>query len=178
MNLNQDTSLPDGSSDHDDLALIRDAAVRAGKIAMQYFDGEHALDVTWKEGNSPVSAADHAVNELLMAELGTARPDYGWLSEETGDTDIERRINAQRCFVVDPIDGTRGFINRLDQWCISVAVVEANRPVAGVLVCPARNEVFEATLGGGAWLNGKRLSVASSARGEVLMGGPRIHVDA
>ena len=116
----------------EDLDLITKTAVEAGQKALPYFNGDQALDIQLKEGNSPVSAADFAVNEYLEDRLKAARPEYGWLSEETNDVDPQRRLAATRTFIVDPIDGTRGFIQGSTQWCVSVAVVENNRPIAGV----------------------------------------------
>lgn len=139
----------------DDLDLIRVAAEEAGKIAMGYYGRDP--QVWMKAGVSPVSEADYAVDKFLKETLRKARPDYGWLSEETVDT--PERLSARRTFVVDPIDGTRAFLERQDVWCVSIAVVDDGRPLAGVLDCPARKEVFVARAGGGATLDGVRLSV-------------------
>lgn len=165
-------------SAHDDLKLICEAAIAAGDLALPYFRGAIDLEVQMKVGNSPVSAADYAVNAYLMTVLKKARPDYGWLSEETLDEDKSHRMAAQRTFVVDPIDGTRGFIEGRDQWCISVAVVEQGRPIAGALVCPARSEIYTAVLGAGAALNGKPLNLPRHIRPKLVIGGPRIYADA
>ncbi|AGB70221.1 MULTISPECIES: 3'(2'),5'-bisphosphate nucleotidase CysQ [Rhizobium] len=140
-----------------DVDLIVGAALEAGKIALGFF--RQSPEVWWKNnGQSPVSAADFAANESLAAALRTARPDYGWLSEETDD-DAERLKHAT-VFVVDPIDGTRGFLSGLDLWCVSVAVVTDGRPVAGVLYAPALGELFVATAGGQALKNGEPISVS------------------
>lgn len=162
----------------EDLDLISKIAVEAGELALPYFKGDAALDIQLKEGNSPVSAADYAVNEYLEKNLKSARPDYGWLSEETLDVDPEHRLNARRTFIVDPIDGTRGFIQGRNQWCVSVAVVENARPVAGCLVCPARGEVLTASLGNGAKLNGRSLSLDKARPDRIILGGPRVFLDA
>lgn len=132
-----------------DLALLREAAREAGRIAMRYFG--QSPEVWMKDGHSPVSEADFAVDSYLKDVLLRARPDYGWISEETAD---ERAVMVRRrAFVVDPIDGTRAFINGDDQWCVSIAVVEDGRPLAGVLECPARDELIEAGVGLGALQN-------------------------
>src|SRR5690606_33459700 len=102
-------------------------------------------EVWMKGGVSPVSEADYAADRFLKETLRAQRPDYGWLSEETVDT--PERLSARRTFVVDPIDGTRAFLERQDVWCISIAVVEDGRPLAGVLDCPARSEVYVAGAG-------------------------------
>lgn len=151
----------------EDLELIRVAAEEAGRIAMGYFGRDP--DVWMKAGVSPVSEADYAVDAFLKGSLRAARPDYGWLSEETADT--PERLTARRTFVVDPIDGTRAFLERRDVWCVSVAVVEDGRPLAGVLDCPAREEVYAAAPGCGATLNGEPIRVREAV-GEPVVAGP------
>ena len=74
-----------------------------------------------KTGGSPVTEADVAVDEYLRVKLLAERPDYGWLSEETADDPA--RLSRETIFVVDPIDGTRGFIEGDDRWCVSLALV-------------------------------------------------------
>ncbi|MEI5677344.1 MULTISPECIES: 3'(2'),5'-bisphosphate nucleotidase CysQ [unclassified Mesorhizobium] len=156
----------------EDLSLLLAAAREAGEIAMRYF--RKSPEVWMKTGQSPVSEADYAVDKFLRETLTAARPDYGWLSEETADTDA--RLTARRTFVVDPIDGTRGFIDGLDAWCVSVAVVEAGQPVAGVLDCPARREIFSAIPGEGARKNGAPIRVREIGD-EIEIGGPKPFFD-
>lgn len=148
------------SGQHDwqaDLELIRRAATEAGEVAHSFFG--RSPEVWWKnEGRSPVSAADFAANERLEKLLITARPHYGWLSEETDDDNA--RLSHETLFVVDPIDGTRAFIAGEQTWCVSVAVVHRGRPVAGVLVAPALGEEFYACLDGPALMNGDLISVS------------------
>ncbi|MGN6684478.1 MAG: 3'(2'),5'-bisphosphate nucleotidase CysQ [Devosia sp.] len=133
-----------------DLELLRTAAVTAGIIAASYFRRD--LKTWTKENSSPVSEADIVLDKFLFSALTTARPDYGWLSEETADD--QQRLKHRRVFIVDPIDGTRGFIRGEDSWTVSLAVVEAGVPVAGVVFAPARNEMYAGSRGGGATLNG------------------------
>ncbi|TGQ73270.1 3'(2'),5'-bisphosphate nucleotidase CysQ [Mesorhizobium sp. M00.F.Ca.ET.186.01.1.1] len=139
----------------EDLAVLREAAREAGVIAMRYF-GKNP-QVWMKGGTSPVSEADHAADAYLQRTLLAARPDYGWLSEETADDPV--RLSARRTFVVDPIDGTRGFLEGQRSWCVSVAVVEDGRTLAGVLECPAMQETYWALPGEGAFRNGTRIAV-------------------
>lgn len=137
----------------DDLELLVELGREAGDIAMRWFGKEP--EVWMKEGQSPVSEADYAVDRFLKRELLLARPNYGWLSEETDDN--LQRLESERVFVIDPIDGTRGFIAGSHQWCISLAVVENGRPTAGVLECPALGETISALSGHGAQCNGDRI---------------------
>ena len=155
----------------DDLDLLRHHCAEGGRIARRWF-GEDP-EVWMKEGNSPVSEADFAVDTHLKRELLAARPDYGWLSEETEDT--HEREGKRRVFVVDPIDGTRGFLAGDRRWCVAAAIVEGNRPVAGVLEVPVVGETVSAALGRGAWLGGTRLD-ASAGRDHapLRIAGPKV----
>ena len=154
--------------DGDDLALIREAAREGGRIAMGYF--KRNQEVWLKGGVSPVSEADFAVDRYLRETLTAARPGYGWLSEETADS--PDRLASRRTFVVDPIDGTRGFLEGRSSWCVSVAVVEAGRPVAGILDCPAEQTVFHAVPGGGAFRDDTPIAVAPLSA-TPLVAGPK-----
>ncbi|ESY28996.1 MULTISPECIES: 3'(2'),5'-bisphosphate nucleotidase CysQ [unclassified Mesorhizobium] len=156
----------------EDLDLLRDAAREAGAIAMRYF-GKNP-QVWMKGGTSPVSEADHAADAYLRDTLLAARPDYGWLSEET--TDDPARLLARRTFVVDPIDGTRGFLEGLRSWCVSVAVVENGRTLTGVLECPAKGETYWALPGHGAFRNGKPIAVRGLGK-TVEIGGLKQLID-
>lgn len=142
-----------------DLVLISEAAREAGRVAMAHFG--QSPEVWWKnEGRSPVSAADYAANRVLEEMLRDARPNYGWLSEETDDDPA--RLSCDTLFVIDPIDGTRAFLAGKDTWCVSVAVVHERTPVAGVLVAPSLGEEFTATIDGPARRNGQDISVSSA----------------
>ncbi|MCZ2203339.1 3'(2'),5'-bisphosphate nucleotidase CysQ [Bartonella sp. A05] len=135
---------------YSDLNLLLDVCWEAGDLAMKYFGSD--LGVWFKNGNSPVSEADIAVDHFLKEKLLRARPNYGWISEETVD-DREQQT-YERYFVVDPIDGTRGFLSGSAYWCISVAIIENKRPVVGIVQCPAKSAVYAAITGEGATLNG------------------------
>ena len=146
-----------------DLDLIVAAAREAGALAQGLRQAGLAID--YKEGGSPVTNADLAADALLTRRLRDARPDYGWLSEETADD--HKRLTTTRQFVVDPIDGTRAFLNRRPWWAVSIAVVEAGRPIAAAVFAPELDELHAATAGGGASLNGKAIaaSLASDIEG-------------
>lgn len=151
-----------------DLELLRASAVTAGIIASGYFRRELK---TWTKGSdSPVTEADIALDKFLKSALTIARPEYGWLSEETADN--EDRLSRTRVFVVDPIDGTRGFIRGENNWTVSLAIVERGIPVVGVVYAPARDEMYEATLGGGARLNGHLLAPGGSTGEPPLIPAP------
>ena len=142
----------------DDLALILGAAREAGALALRLRD--QGLSVDFKEGDSPVTNADLAVDALLKDRLRTARPDYGWLSEET--VDDPARLSARRLFVVDPIDGTRSVAAGEAYWTVCIAVVEGERPVAGVVFAPQLAETYAAVAGGGATLNDRPIEASGT----------------
>ena len=144
----------------EDLQLLIEAAEAAGDLAISYAS-KTARKWDKPDGAGPVTEADLAVNDLLERKLRSARPDYGWLSEESVDS--KARLDAQRCFVVDPIDGTRSFIEGSRTWAHALAIVENGRPIAGVVFLPARELLFSAGQRTGAFLNGH--SIQATARG-------------
>ena len=143
----------------DDHALLCAAVRDAGAVALDFFRGDFA--VREKKPGDPVTDADHAVNDALRARLTQARPDYGWLSEE-GPDDSGRRA-AARCWVIDPIDGTKGFVAGNEEWVVSAALVEAGRPVAAAILNPATGAFFDAVRGGGTRRDGKAVRATRAA---------------
>lgn len=140
---------------HDDLALLESAVRAAGAIARAYFGTDYR---TWrKQGGSPVTEADLAVNRHLHDVLTAARPAYGWLSEESRDDPA--RLTRARVFVIDPIDGTVAFLKQRPHFTICAAVVEKGRPLCGVVYNPVTDQLFAARAGHGATCNGAALHV-------------------
>jgi myo-inositol-1(or 4)-monophosphatase len=156
----------------DDLDLITEAAHAAGQLAGAL--REAGLSIDFKAGDSPVTNADLAADTLLKETLRRARPEYGWLSEETADDPA--RLSARRVFVVDPIDGTRAFLAGEPFWTVCVAVVEDGRPSAGVVFAPQLAETYAARAGAGATLNGEliRASGAGAIEGCGMIAHPRL----
>jgi myo-inositol-1(or 4)-monophosphatase len=149
-----------------DLALLTDAARKAGEIASRFWSGPNRV---WdKSTDDPVSEADLAVDTYLRERLLGARPDYGWLSEETEDDPA--RLKVRRVFVVDPIDGTRAFISGEKTWSHSLAIVDNGVPVTAVVHLPLRGRLFAAEKGRGATLNGEAIAHSGWA------GGPEIRL--
>jgi myo-inositol-1(or 4)-monophosphatase len=132
-----------------DGALLRDTVQQAGALALSLFRTD--LKNWTKGGSSPVSEADIAVNDLLESRLRSARPQYGWLSEESADD--EQRLGKRLVWIVDPIDGTRGYLAGREDWCVSVALVEDASPLLAAVFAPASNEFFFAARGQGAVCN-------------------------
>jgi myo-inositol-1(or 4)-monophosphatase len=158
-----------------DLELIRDAALEAGRLALEA--RAEGLKVWSKPGGSPVTDADLAVDTLLKLRLKAARPNYGWLSEET--VDDEARLGVRRLFVVDPIDGTVAYIKNKPWFTVCVAVVEDGRPTVGVVHAPELGETYEAIAGGGARLNGAPIAPSDRVEleGAALVGDPNMFAD-
>lgn len=142
---------------HDDLALLIEAAEAAGDIARPFWR-KHPRTWDKEDGAGPVTEADLAVDKMLHVKLLGARPDYGWLSEETQDTDA--RLSKDRVFIIDPIDGTRSFIEGDHNWAHSLAVVEHGEVIAAVVYLPMRKRLYAAQKGLGATLNGESLQVS------------------
>ncbi|MGE3246025.1 MAG: 3'(2'),5'-bisphosphate nucleotidase CysQ [Beijerinckiaceae bacterium] len=160
-------------------AAIGEAARAAGAIALDFFEhgGKTRATVEYKDGGSPVSEADIAVDRFLHARLTALAPEAGWLSEESADDPV--RLDKGRVFVVDPIDGTRAFINGDRRWGVAIALVGAGRPLAGVLYMPALDELYTAALGSGAARNGLAIRASTqSTLGGARIAGPKKALDA
>lgn len=142
-----------------DVALLVAAAREAGEIALAH--RRRGLAVSYKAGHSPVTDGDLAVDAFLTRELRGARPDYGWLSEETRDNPA--RLAAGRVFVVDPIDGTRSYAAGKPFFTVCAAVVEGGRATAGVVFAPELDECFVAE-GGRATRNGQPIAPSAVSR--------------
>lgn len=155
--------------DHERLEQI---CREAGRMALRQWPGRgHALESWEKLSGSPVCAADLEVDAFLKRELGYLLPAAGWLSEESADH--PERLGRGLCWLVDPIDGTRDFIGGRTGWAVSVALISAGKPLLGLLVAPARDELWSAVAGRGARLNGRPL--AASTRRELA--GARVPTD-
>ncbi|MFK7744738.1 MAG: inositol monophosphatase [Roseobacter sp.] len=141
-----------------DLALLTDAIKMAGRVATS-FVGQDTGKWDKPGGAGPVTEADLAVNAYLEAVLKQARPDYGWLSEETEDNPA--RLQCARVFIIDPIDGTRSFVEGSNTWAHSIAVAENGIITAGAIYLPLRGLLYTAAKGQGAFLNGTPLTVTT-----------------
>ena len=150
---------------HELTATVREA----GALALKSF--KNPIKSWMKDGNSPVSEADLAVDALLRERLQTTGIADGWLSEETEDDPA--RLAADRVWIVDPIDGTRAFLAHRDDWCVSVALAEKGRPILGAIYAPASEDLFLASAGGGATHNGRRITATGgSALEQARVAGP------
>ena len=150
-----------------DLKLAINASLKAGEIIMQYYCDDY--EIKEKGYHNPVTTADYEADTYLKSTLMSARPQYGWLSEETVDS--KNRLNKEKVWIVDPLDGTKEFIEGVPQFVVSIALVEKGIPIIGVLHNPVTKETFHAAKGGGAYLDqGQyRCSIKDSTRDMVIL---------
>jgi myo-inositol-1(or 4)-monophosphatase len=140
-----------------ELAVAQEAARAAGQVVSRWYDGDYT--VRHKGHDSPVTEADTEANQAIHTLISRSFPQDGWLSEETRDSDA--RLSKQRVWVVDPLDGTKEFINHIPEFCVCVALVEGDEAVVGVSYNPVADEMFAAAQGGGATLNGAPVRVST-----------------
>ena len=140
-----------------DLSIAKTAAIEAGGIILNYYKADY--EIKDKGYHNPVTTADNAADTRLKEILMVARPNYGWLSEETVDS--PERLTKDRVWIVDPLDGTKEFIEGVPHFVVSVALVENGNPIVGVLYNPVTAETFTAAKGEGAELNGEEIQCAT-----------------
>jgi myo-inositol-1(or 4)-monophosphatase len=143
------------------LNIMIKAARAAGRSLVKDFREVENLQVSMKGAGDFVSKADIAAEEILKEELLTARPTYGWLAEEGGAIE---GADPTRRWIVDPLDGTTNFLHGLPHWAVSIALEHKGQIVAGVVFDAAKDEMFYAEKGAGAWMNDTRLRVSGRHR--------------
>src|SRR5436190_2505401 len=148
------------------LKRIEEALIAATKVAQSFINQK--LKVEYKSAWDPVTEADREVNEVLKKIL--LRPDEGWFSEET--TDDFSRLEKEKVWIIDPIDGTKEFISGIPEWAISVAYVVNGKPVAGGISNPASNEFIIGSTLTGVTYNGApaKISDQQTLAGAVILG--------
>lgn len=145
-----------------ELEITKKIAREAGRILLEIYSGEHGVE--WKGYDDPVTAADHAANRFIIAELKRHFPDDGILSEEA--TDDQSRLHKARVWLVDPMDGTKQFIERIGEFAVMIGLAINGKPELGVVYNPATDKMYYAASGSGAYLEEplttKRLHVATT----------------
>lgn len=136
-----------------ELAVAKEAAVQAGYAIMDVYENAEDMQITYKDGDMPLTAADKASNRIIVDALKKAFPDYAILSEEEKD-DLSRLENDY-CFVVDPLDGTKEFIKRNGQFTVNIALSYRHHSIMGVIYVPVIGELYYAAQGQGAFLDTK-----------------------
>jgi len=137
-----------------DLDRIRDA-LRAAAEAIAPFTPGDIEHVTKERRGDPLTEADLAADRVLRETL--PEPGEGWLSEESADD--ESRLSCRRVWIVDPIDGTREFVEGIPEWCISIGLLEDDEPVAGGILNPVTEELVLGAVGEGVTYNGEPVRV-------------------
>ena len=143
------------------LNIMIKAARKAGRGLVKDFREVENLQVSVKGAGDFVSRADLNAEKTLKEELMGARPTYGWLAEEGGE---EAGQDPTRRWIVDPLDGTTNFLHGLPHWAVSIGLEHKGQIVAGVVFDPAKDEMFFAEKGAGAWMNDSRLRVSGRNR--------------
>jgi myo-inositol-1(or 4)-monophosphatase len=143
------------------LNVMIKAARAAGRSLVKDFREVENLQVSVKAAGDFVSRADIAAEKIVRDILVEARPNYGWLGEESEP--VEGKDPTRR-WIVDPLDGTTNFLHGLPHWCVSIGLEHKGEAVAGVVLDPAKDEMFLAEKGQGAWLNQSRLRVSGRTR--------------
>ena len=140
--------------------VAKHAALEVGKILLNIYTTDYKIDdkgtSPMYSGLNPVTDADRASDEYLKTVLTSEFPRYGWFSEETKDS--PERLLKERVWIVDPLDGTKEYIEKVPMWVVSIALVENKKPVLGILYNPVKEELFSAIKGEGANLNGEEIS--------------------
>jgi myo-inositol-1(or 4)-monophosphatase len=140
------------------LKLLLEAADNAGQIALEFF--KKNPKVWYKDADQgPVTEADIKINEMLIKKLQCARPEYGWLSEETEDN--QERLSKDYVFIIDPIDGTRSFIDGHENYACALGISFKGQMQTAVVQMPSLNKIFWANIGQGTYENGKKVTVSS-----------------
>ncbi len=143
------------------LNVMIKAARLAGRSLVKDFREVENLQVSMKGAGDFVSKADFAAEKIIKDELMGARPTYGWVGEESDDID---GADPTRRWIVDPLDGTTNFLHGLPHWAVSIGLEHKGQVVAGVVFDPAKDEMFYAEKGAGAWMNETRLRVSGRNR--------------
>lgn len=143
------------------LNIMVKAARAAGRSLVKDFREVENLQVSAKGPGDFVSRADFAAEKIIREALTEARPNYGWVGEESAPVD---GADPTRRWIVDPLDGTTNFLHGLPHWAISIALEHRGQIVAAVVFDAAKDEMFVAEKGQGAWMNGMRLRVSARSR--------------
>jgi myo-inositol-1(or 4)-monophosphatase len=139
------------------LNLMIKAARRAGRSLVKDFREVENLQVSTKGPGDFVSKADREAERLIKEDLMGGRPTYGWLGEETGEEDGQ---DPTRRWIVDPLDGTTNFLHGMPHWAVSIALEHKGEIVSAVVYDAAKDELFWAEKGAGAWMNDRRMRVS------------------
>lgn len=140
--------------------FAKEIAVGTGKILLKYYGKAHQIKK--KPGAGIVTEADQASEDYLIKRIFSKFPESSIITEESG----EHRRGSERCWILDPLDGTTNYAHHFPWFCVSIALYERGKPLVGVIYQPVTKELFHAEKGKGSFLNGKRLQVSRCGKME------------
>ena len=154
-------------------------AEQAGDAIKAVYHQDEDVKVITKADNSPVTAADHAAHHVIVEQLGKLTPDIPVFSEESDNIPYAQRQTWSRYWLVDPLDGTKEFINRTGEFTVNIALIEHNEPVLGVVTVPIKDQAYVGGQGVGAFKvdqgHWQKISVRAVANRELVVVGSRRH---
>ncbi|MDK9692991.1 MAG: 3'(2'),5'-bisphosphate nucleotidase CysQ [Sulfurimonas sp.] len=150
-----------------DIEEIKKIALKAGEAVMQIYRKDFSID--YKDDKSPLTEADLKSNEIICSNLQSLYPNIPIMSEENKQTDYEIRRNWEYYWCIDPIDGTKEFIKKNDEFTVNIALVHKDAPVLGVVYAPAIAEMYSAKQGEGAFLNNQKLPLSANEKKQEYM---------
>lgn len=156
------------------LEAMKELSFKAGCEILKHYKRE--IKVEFKEDNSPVTSADKAANEIIVSGLNNSFKSIPVLAEESSD-DLSR-LNKEFCFVVDPLDGTKEYVKRNDEFTVNIALVQNGRPIAGVIYVPVYREMYYAAKDMGAYMKTDSIEVrirVSENTGNIRLAKSRSH---
>jgi 3'(2'), 5'-bisphosphate nucleotidase len=156
------------------LNQVKEIAKQAGRLILSIYDSAESASSVIKTDGSPLTRADQAAHEHIVSALSKQFPEIPIISEEGSSADWANRQHWPRFFLVDPLDGTKEFLQRNGEFTVNVALIEQHRPVAAVVHVPVSNTTYSAQVGAGAWCETSlrepvRLRTRSRSDGEVLI---------
>ena len=143
------------------LNIMIKASEKASKILIRDFGEVEKLQVSLKGPNDFVTNADRKAEEIIINELAKSKKNFSFLTEESGFIENNDKDNF---WIIDPIDGTTNFLNGLPHFCISIALLNNDELIAGVIFDPIKDEIFYAEQNGGAYLNNKSIRVSKKSK--------------
>lgn len=158
-----------------ELTEMRFTAIEAGKKIMEIY--RQGFTVNFKEDHSPVTAADLTANEIILSHLQKHFPHYAYLSEETEDN--LNRLDNDYCFIIDPLDGTKEFVNKTGEFTVNIALSYKKEVVVGVIYAPVIDELYYAVKGKGAFevKDGKEIKLqVSDRKNQLILSQSRSHL--
>jgi len=149
-----------------EISILEKICAKASKVIIRDFGEIEKLQVSKKGPGDFVTKTDKKVESIIIEELDKARPNYGFLAEESG----EHKNNSEFKWVIDPIDGTSNFMHGIPHFAISIALEKNDEIISGIICDPIKNEIFFAEKGRGSYLNNRRIRVSSRKKLEEIIG--------